>query len=281
MTAPEIVLNVLFYAFAAAAVGGALAVAAGRNIVRSAFALLAVLLAVASMYAIMKADFLAAAQVLIYVGGILVLIIFAVMLTHRIADVRLSNESAPGPAAFFACLCLLFALGVIVLSYGKWERDAAWKAVRVRGVELSIAQYQADGRTGLAWGGDALEDRVVAALRGGKGWDRAEVEAQGPPPAKPVIASAPLLDGEARVELRGLPEGKVSWRVRLHRGAEATEWAEAPKGGGAHVSVHRGLTKPLARAFMGPYLFAFEVVSILLLAALVGAVTLARKEVRE
>jgi hypothetical protein len=54
----------------------------------------------------MKADFIAAAQVLICVGGILVLIIFAVMLTHRITDVKLSNDSTPGPAAFSVlCAC--------------------------------------------------------------------------------------------------------------------------------------------------------------------------------
>jgi len=41
-----------------------------------------------------EADFIAAAQVLIYVGGILVLIIFAVMLTHRITDVKLGSRSA-------------------------------------------------------------------------------------------------------------------------------------------------------------------------------------------
>ena len=280
MAAPEVLLNVLFYAFAAAAVGGAVAVAAGRDIVRSAFALLAVLVSGAALYALMKADFLAAAQVLIYVGGILVLILFAVMLTRRISDVRVSNESTPGPAAFFACLCLLFALAVVVLSYGKWERDAAWKTVRAEDVELSLAQYQADGRTGLAWGGTALEGRAVVAVKAGTRWERVEIEARGAPAGEPVTAEAPLAGGEARGELRGLPEGEVRWRARL-RGSDgaATAWARA--GDGADFTVRRGLTEPLARALMGPYLFAFEAASVLLLAALAGAACLARKEVRE
>ncbi len=282
MAASEIVLNVLFYAFAAAAVGGAAAVAASRNIVRSAFSLLAVLLSAASMYAIMKADFVAAAQVLIYVGGILVLIVFAVMLTHRITDVRLSNESAPGPAAFFACLLLFVMLAGAALSYGKWERGPAWRNVRAGGVEFSLAQYQADGRTGLAWGGTALEDRVVVAVKAPARWDRVEVEAWTPGREKPVAAEAPLSGGEARMELRGLPEGMCAYRVRL-RGADGafSNWVvKDPLAGPADFSVSRGLTKPLARALMGPYLFAFEVVSVLLLAALVGAAYLARKEVR-
>ena len=99
MEISEIVLNVVFYVFAAIVVCSAVAVAWNKNIVRSAFSLLGVLFGAAALYAIMKADFIAAAQILIYVGGIMVLIIFAIMLTHRITDVKVSNESTPGPAA--------------------------------------------------------------------------------------------------------------------------------------------------------------------------------------
>ena len=46
------------------------------------------------LYVFLGADFVAAVQVLIYVGGILVLILFAVMLTHRITDVAITNRAA-------------------------------------------------------------------------------------------------------------------------------------------------------------------------------------------
>src|SRR5687767_8241277 len=124
MPVSEILLNVFFYVFALAALGGAFAVAVSRNIVRSAFALLVVLFSAAAMYAFMRADFIVVAQIIIYVGGILVLIIFAVMLTHKITDVQLSNDSAPGPAALFACVCVFFSLVVIVLTY-RWDRTVA------------------------------------------------------------------------------------------------------------------------------------------------------------
>src|SRR6185295_17566427 len=157
MAASEILLNAVFYVLALAAVAGGVAVAISRNIVRSAFALLTVLFSVAALYAVMKADFIAAAQVLIYVGGILVLIIFAVMLTHRITDVKLSNDSTPGPAAFCACLCLLFSLVVVVLFTAKWQRDP--EDVSVAGeTEVGLLQYQKDGVTGLARGGNAFEE---------------------------------------------------------------------------------------------------------------------------
>ena len=134
------------------------AVATSRNIVRSAFALLAVLFSVAALYAVMKADFIAAAQVLIYVGGILVLIIFAVMLTYRITDVKLSNDSTPGPAAFCACLCLLFSLVVVILFTAKWRRDSDVATQNNKVFEVALRQYQSDGSTGLAFGGTSVED---------------------------------------------------------------------------------------------------------------------------
>ncbi|MBI5490773.1 MAG: NADH-quinone oxidoreductase subunit J [Deltaproteobacteria bacterium] len=84
---------VVFYALAALAVAGAAWVAFARNIVHSAFALLATFFGVAGLYAFLSADLVAVIQLLVYVGGILILILFAVMLTSRISDVKVSNRS--------------------------------------------------------------------------------------------------------------------------------------------------------------------------------------------
>ena len=179
MSASDFWLNVFFYLFAAGALGGAAAVALSRNIVRSAFALLAVLVAVAAMYAIMKADFIAAAQVLIYVGGILVLIIFAVMLTHRITDVNVSNDSAPGLAAACACFCLMFSIVLILFALPTWRPDPFQsEAEAVVAGDLELRQWQADGRTGLAQGGATHEERVVLEVRARGMRSGADVEFQ-------------------------------------------------------------------------------------------------------
>ena len=64
----------------------------------------------------MGADFLAVIQIMIYVGGVMVLILFAVMLTHRIKDVNVSNRSLPAvPGAVVA----LLVLGMLL--YGIWK----------------------------------------------------------------------------------------------------------------------------------------------------------------
>lgn len=85
--------DLLFYLVAAVTILSAAGVAFSPNIVYSAFALMGTFMGVAGIYVFLAADFVAVVQVLIYVGGILVLTIFAVMLTHRIADVRISNRS--------------------------------------------------------------------------------------------------------------------------------------------------------------------------------------------
>lgn len=81
--------KIFFLLFAVMMLGSALIVVHGRNLVHSGFALLATFFSVAAFYAMMGADFLAGAQVLIYVGGILTLLLFGVMLTNRIYDLNL------------------------------------------------------------------------------------------------------------------------------------------------------------------------------------------------
>ena len=84
---------VVFYVLAAVTVGSALGVAFSNSIGYSAFALMGTLLGVAALFVLLGADFLGVVQLLVYVGGILVLTLFAVMLTHRISDVNVSNRA--------------------------------------------------------------------------------------------------------------------------------------------------------------------------------------------
>jgi NADH-quinone oxidoreductase subunit J len=83
---------VVFYAFAAITVGAAAVVVLARSLIYSAFALLFTFFGVAGLYVLLGADFLAATQLLIYVGGILVLLLFGVMLTHKLYDLDLKSE---------------------------------------------------------------------------------------------------------------------------------------------------------------------------------------------
>jgi NAD(P)H-quinone oxidoreductase subunit 6 len=86
-------LLIIFYALAVVTVASALVTAFSRNIVHSAFALFGALAGVAGIYALLAADFLFIIQIFVYIGGILVVTIFAVMLTQGIAEVNVSNRA--------------------------------------------------------------------------------------------------------------------------------------------------------------------------------------------
>ena len=157
-----------FYLLAALTVLSAIGVAVTTNVLHSALALMGTLLGVASLFVMLHADFLGVVQLLVYVGGILVLTLFAVMLTSR-TDVRVSNRSVG----------------------------------RLPGVVLSGALFA-----------------MLAFVATGTPWA--------------TTTEAP-------------PEATV---------------------------------QTLGNAFLGPYILPFEVASIVLLVALIGAVVVSRKEVR-
>jgi NADH-quinone oxidoreductase subunit J len=82
----------VFWTLAAVTVGSAAVVVLARSLIYSAFALLFTFMGVAGLYLLLGADFLATTQLLIYVGGILVLLLFGVMLTHKLYDLELRSE---------------------------------------------------------------------------------------------------------------------------------------------------------------------------------------------
>ena len=109
----------IFYGVAAVVLGSALYVVVGKNLVHSAFALVAAFFGVAVFYVYLGADFLAGAQVLIYVGGILTLLLFGVMLTNRIYNLNLRSGAVQVlPGALSAGL--VFALLVWVIQSVDW-----------------------------------------------------------------------------------------------------------------------------------------------------------------
>tara|TARA_B110001454_G_scaffold194448_1_gene196012 strand:+ start:332 stop:844 length:513 start_codon:yes stop_codon:yes gene_type:complete len=106
--------QVLFYSIVFLVVLSAFWVVMSPNLVHSAVSLLFTFFGVAGLYVFLYADFIAASQVIIYVGGILVLIIFGVMLTNKIDDPKLSNQSRNQLLAGVFCLImLLFQLQII------------------------------------------------------------------------------------------------------------------------------------------------------------------------
>ena len=76
-------MTVLFYLFSAILLGFALKTVVSTNLVHSALLMIGAFFAIAGLYLLLQADFLAMVQILIYVGAIAVLVIFGVMLTRK------------------------------------------------------------------------------------------------------------------------------------------------------------------------------------------------------
>ena len=90
------------------------------NLVHSAVSLLFTLFGIAAIYVFLYADFIAATQVVVYVGGILVLIIFGVMLTNKIDNATIDSKTHNKiPGLIFSLLLLIMQFYVIFNT--KWH----------------------------------------------------------------------------------------------------------------------------------------------------------------
>ncbi len=123
-------LDIAFWVLAIVGIVAALVVVLLRNIFRAALSLILCFLVVAGIYVTLSADFLAAVQVLIYVGAISVLIILAIMFTREIQRGSLSNKlQIP---AFVVAILFLGALSFAML-------NTSWQVVGIPPLETTTA----------------------------------------------------------------------------------------------------------------------------------------------
>ena len=121
----------LFYLFGGVTLAGAIGVIVSTHIVRTACCLLASLLGVAALYLLLRADFLAAMQLVVYVGGVLVLIIFGVMLTGQAAALhrRARRGEMIGALLIGGVMLMSIVAAVVAARPGAGEgviRGAGW-----------------------------------------------------------------------------------------------------------------------------------------------------------
>ena len=136
-----LVQDIVFWILSLMAIVGSLGVVLGSNLFRAALLLIVVFVAVAGMFILLSAEFLAVVQILIYVGAIAILIIFAVMLTRDVQRGNLPNRMHI-PAAVFAAL--LFTALVAVTVETKWDFLPAEHQERVELVQVSAVTIITD-----------------------------------------------------------------------------------------------------------------------------------------
>ncbi len=115
--------DLIFYLFALITIGSAAIVVFSKNMVYAAFSLLFTFFGVAGFYVLLAADFVAVAQILVYVGGILTLLLFGVMLTNKVISVDMKTGTIHTiPAVMLAAVVFGSLAGVF---YATWSTVTA------------------------------------------------------------------------------------------------------------------------------------------------------------
>ena len=131
--------DVLLWILAAVMIGSGLLVVTMRDIIRCGLAMIVCFLALAGIYVLMGVPLLGAAQVIIYIGAISVLILFAIMLTQtKDAPSRLVFQTQAGPASIAAVVVAI----VIALAVGATDWHEVERRARLDTDRMSVVLFQ-------------------------------------------------------------------------------------------------------------------------------------------
>lgn len=106
----------IFAAASLVTLGAAIVVVTNKNILHSAYFLVLAFVGVASIYVLLEAPFIAVVQVLVYIGAIAILIVFAIMLTRRLMSKDMEQRNQQWIWSALGALVLFGVLGWIVYS---------------------------------------------------------------------------------------------------------------------------------------------------------------------
>ncbi len=224
----------VFWVTALMTVSSALVVVGAKNILHAAFALCICFLGVGAFYVMLHADFVAAVQLIVYVGGILVLIMFAIMFSSNVNEDTSAERrgwfsiTTGGLAALAIFIGLCFLVKRLDAPLSHQNKFASVDYVNTVGVIPSTASKEDVA---------LLEKNHALVAR---------------------IATLSDMDAHAAITQQAATP------------KDADDLYKAWQQFRGHYGIGHKLT--------GEYILPFEVVSMLLLAALVGAVVIVRKE---
>lgn len=280
----------LFYILGGIILVCALMVVTLRNVFHSALFLVLTFFFVAGIYLMLDAEFLAAVQVLIYVGAVTILILFAIMLTYQIqsGSVRQVNEQVI-PAVIIAGLFFVLASAALVRTFGGGgpaPRNTGFWSASVEADDLysggSQWHWTANIRDTLgesygAVGSIKLIDRKATLSRfarpiprfaGGNGY---------------VISGHPdfsttqsIFSGDQMIYLK-IWSDNVDYSA-ISNAVWILSDGEGVADGRIAVKLSNSNTETIGRLLMSKFVLPFEVVSVLLLAALLGAIIIAKRD---
>jgi NADH-quinone oxidoreductase subunit J len=281
---------ILFYLLAALILISGLLVVTLRNVFHSALFLVLAFFMVAGIYLTLSAEFLAAVQVLIYVGAVTILMLFAIMLTYQIQSksIRQVNEQVI-PAAIISALFLALAIFAVTKTFGHTgpakPNVGSWTA--------SIDAEKLESASGVWDWTVTLDDKSGGNYIAGS---NLMIVPQSPPPNvstdPPTVPNNDpngyVISANSDYSTQNTIFGRnqtiylKAWSQNVNYGAISNAlWT---------ITDHNDITKQISmqltnsnpetigRLLMSKFVLPFEVVSVLLLVALIGAIVIARKD---
>ncbi|MGP0066558.1 MAG: NADH-quinone oxidoreductase subunit J [Isosphaeraceae bacterium] len=126
-------MQILFVIIAALGLGAALGTVLARNLVHAALFLVAFFFTIACQFVLLEAEFLAALQVLVYIGAVAILLMFGIMLTRNIqGDDPKSTPSAWQVPGLIAGLCMFLVLAYGIVSQRGLSGRESWSTTDIR-----------------------------------------------------------------------------------------------------------------------------------------------------
>jgi NADH:ubiquinone oxidoreductase subunit 6 (subunit J) len=260
-----------------------------RNVFHSALFLVLGFFTVAGIYLMLNAEFLAAVQVLIYVGAITILILFAIMLTYQIQSksIRQTNEQVI-PAALICAVFLSLAIFAMTRAFGNIETPEHNSGTWIASVDTKKLP---SGEKIWDWT-LSLEDKTGKNFIAG---GNIGLVPELPPTASQVESalemnkpSGYILSSNSDFSTRNtlFKDGQTIYLKAWTNDLDYNTITDATFKIASHEDTSKVLHEPLSnsnpeyvgRLLMGKFVLPFEVVSVLLLVALVGAIVIARKD---
>jgi len=134
--------EILFWFISLFTIVSAFFVVLNNQLLYSAIALLFTLFGIAGLYIFLWADFIAGVQLLVYIGGINVLIIFGIMLTNKIASIRLSQTNIQQGLGGVFSLWLFIIISIVISKTNWYQVDPVEPVSTVKGVgTLLLTKY--------------------------------------------------------------------------------------------------------------------------------------------
>ncbi|MBL7052547.1 MAG: NADH-quinone oxidoreductase subunit J [Candidatus Marinimicrobia bacterium] len=114
------IVNIIFGLVIVLTVGGAIVTVTSQNLARAVFALLFTFLGVTGLYFLMQADFIAMVQLMVYIGGITILLLFGVMLTQKAHKLKVGFSAVNPNTGAIISMGVFVGLVMLILNVDEW-----------------------------------------------------------------------------------------------------------------------------------------------------------------